>query len=81
MSRFLLIALCIPMLCGCSMMRVKPLTVQLPANLAAPCKAIDPLPDPLVDPARLIWETGLLYAYRDCAAKHAATVKAVDVGK
>lgn len=40
---------------------------------------IDPMPVPFTDPARVVWESGLLYAYRDCAARHSATVSAVEV--
>lgn len=81
MSKFLLTAPLCLMLLSCSTVRVKPPTVRLPANLAAPCKAIEPLPVPFVDPLRSEWEAGVLYAYADCAARHAATVKALDVGK
>lgn len=76
MFRYLLIAPCLIALSACSTVHVKPLTVPLAANLKAPCKVIEPLPVPLVDPARAEWEAGILYAYADCAGRHAATVRA-----
>lgn len=48
----------------------------MPANLSTPCPAIPARPDPLIDPERLAWEIELVFAYRECAAKHIAGVKA-----
>ena len=72
----LLIALLLLMLAGCSN-RVSPRsTPPLPANLAQPCPPLPPPPDPLVDPARMIWEMVVVAAYGDCGARHRAAVEA-----
>ena len=75
MWKSLPIALCLPLVSGCLTGPSRPL-VQIPANLSAPCQAIPARPDPLIDPDRLAWEIELIFAYRECAAKHAATVRA-----
>ena len=47
-----------------------------PANLAANCPPIQPLPATLVDPERVIWEIELVAKYGDCARRHRMTVEA-----
>jgi len=70
------IALCLLTLTACSKARVTVQTPPLPASLSQPCQALAPLPDPMIDPARLIWELDAINAYADCAARHRATVEA-----
>ena len=75
-AKCLPIALCLLTLAACSTPHVTAATPPLPANLSSPCPPIPPLPDPMIDPVRLGWELDLMRAHADCAAKHAATVKA-----
>jgi hypothetical protein len=77
MSKCLAIVPCLILLSGCSKVPVPVSMPPLPANLAMPCKPIDPLPVPFIDPDRLAFEANLIAAYGECAAKHAAAVKAV----
>ncbi len=74
--KYPLIALSILLVSGCSTKPLRPL-VTLPANLAQPCQPIPARPDIMLDPDRLAWEIELVYAYRECVAKHLATVEAV----
>jgi hypothetical protein len=53
----------------------------LPANLAATCEALPELPNPLVDPDRLIWEVEAVSRYQDCATRHRLTVEAWRAGE
>lgn len=72
----LLIVSLLSLLAGCSN---RPPLAQMPAppaNLAADCPQLGPLPVPLLDPERLVWELQLLNAYADCAARHRLTVEA-----
>lgn len=71
----LLVAL-ILVLCGCSKATVITPMPPPPENLAANCAELEGIPDPLIDPARVIWESSLLLAYADCATKHRLTVEA-----
>jgi hypothetical protein len=50
-----------------------PQTPPLPVSLLAPCPALHRPPIPLADPERALWETDLIAAYGDCAARHHAT--------
>lgn len=75
-SKYLLIALCLPLVSACSKPSVSVPMPPPPANLAQKCDALPPIPDPLIDPERLQWEADLVYAYATCAARHAALAKA-----
>lgn len=76
MSRFLLTALCLPLLAGCSKSASLAPMPPPPANLAQPCQKLPSPPDPLIDPDRLQWEADILGSYEDCAVKHRLTVEA-----
>ena len=73
----LLAALLLPTLSGCSS---KALVLQTlkppPANLASPCSRLNNPPDPLLDPARLLWEKDVIERRNDCAEKHRLTIEA-----
>ena len=71
-----LIALSLLLVSGCSTPQSRPL-VTLPANLAQPCQPIPTRPPVMLDPERLAWEIEIVYAYRECAMRHMATVEAV----
>lgn len=73
---FLLIAILILVLSGCSKAVSVPPMPMPPANLATDCKPLSPVPQPLVDPERVIWEIDTVAKYGDCAMKHRMTVKA-----
>lgn len=75
-SLWMLVALSVTLLAGCSRAHVTVPTPPLPANLASLCQAVAPLPNPLIDPERLVWEIMLIAAYGDCAAKHRHMVEA-----
>jgi len=47
-----------------------------PANLASNCSALPPVPTPLIDPDRAVWESDLITAYSLCGVKHRLTVQA-----
>jgi len=74
--KFLPTALLALMLCACSTTRL-PVRAELPASLRQPCPPIPERPADFRDPERLAWELALVFAYRECAAKHDATVAAV----
>lgn len=76
MWKFLLIALSLPLVSGCSTTRVTAQIPLPPANLAQLCDRLPKLPQPLTDPDRLQWEADVVYIYAACAARHAATVRA-----
>ena len=58
------------------MMQSLPRTPALPANLAADCPSLPDAPNPLIDPARAVWELQIIAAYGDCASRHRHTVEA-----
>jgi hypothetical protein len=58
------------------MMRFPTRLPELSANLAAPCVALPPRPDPFLDPERLVWEVDVVSSYGACATLHAKTVEA-----
>ena len=73
---FLCLALLILVLSGCSKaVSIVPMP-QPPANLASNCAPLSPVPQPLVDPERVIWEVDTVAKYGDCAMKHRLTVEA-----
>ena len=76
MSKYLLIALSLPLVSGCSTTRVSTPMPPPPASLSQPCAALPKVPEPLIDPARIQWEADVVYAYGLCAARHRATVDA-----
>ena len=81
----LLIVLLLLALSGCSKaVSVVPMPTP-PANLQTPCQALSDVPDPLIDPARALWESEMIAKYGDCAVKHRLTIeaweRAVNVGK
>lgn len=76
MLRFLLTALCLPMLAACSKTVSVTPTPPPPANLAQACQMLLAPPLVLVDPDRLQWEADILAAYADCAIRHRLTVEA-----
>lgn len=78
-KRFLLLLLSVSLitvLSGCSKaVSVQPMPTP-PANLEAPCHNLPMPPEPLLDPARAIWEIEVLTAYGDCAGKHRLAIEA-----
>jgi len=72
MLPFLLSALCLTSVTGCS--SIPSAIIMPPPNLATSCP---PLPEPArIDPERLIWELWIVSAYNDCATKHRLTIEA-----
>lgn len=72
----MLIALLLLILSGCSKaVSVVPMP-KPPVNLQTPCQALSDVPDPLIDPARALWESEMIAKYGDCAVKHRLTVEA-----
>ena len=76
MSKYLLIALSLLLVSGCSTTRVSTPIPLPPANLSQQCAALPKVPEPLIDPARIQWEADVVYAYGLCAARHRATIDA-----
>lgn len=74
--RWPLLALLPTMLAACSTTQYNPPMPELPANLAHPCQELPMPPDPLVGPARDLWEATIIALYGDCAARHRYTVGA-----
>jgi len=50
--------------------------VNVPANLTAPCAALQPL-DSSTGAAILPWAVGVVEKYNDCAQRHSALVNAI----
>lgn len=79
MKRFLLlllIAIPLLLLSACSKaVSITPMPAP-PANLASDCPQLLSVPEPFLDPDRLIWEMSILSAYADCAAKHRMAIEA-----
>ena len=46
-----------------------------PASLASNCPELPPLPEPLLDPERLVWEINVTTLYGQCAAKHREAIE------
>ena len=78
-GKFLLLplaALLLIMLSGCSKaVSIAPMPPP-PANLESNCRALDDVPDPLIDPERALWESHLIARYMECSVKHRLTVDA-----
>ena len=72
MSKCLLIALCLTMLCACSTPQSEGPMPPRPGNLVANCPDLPTVPVPFIDPARLEWEAMIVALYGECAAKVAA---------
>lgn len=72
----LLNALPLLLLAACSRTLSVTPTPALQANLAQRCPDLPLPPDPLLDPARALWEEALASAYGDCADRHIRTVQA-----
>lgn len=70
MSRFLRSALFLLILSACSRTHVNVPMPPPPANLKQPCASLPPIPAPLLDPERAIWESDIMSAYASCAARH-----------
>ena len=74
MLLFPLSAACLTLCTACSS-TVSVTPMFLPANLAAPCPALQNPPQPAIDPDRLTWEVSVISAYQDCATRHRLVVK------
>jgi len=73
----LLAVLLLMMLSGCSSKASVVQTLKPPpANLASPCSRLNNPPDPLLDPARLLWEKDVIERRNDCAEKHRLAIEA-----
>lgn len=64
------------MCAACSTTQSGTRTPELPANLAADCPELPPLPSPFIDPARALWEEAMIALYGECAGRHARAVAA-----
>ncbi len=73
---FLLNALPLMLLSGCSIARPGAPMPLPPANLAQSCQSLPPLPRPLIDPDRGQWETDVVQIYADCAGRHWSAIDA-----
>lgn len=78
---FPLNALPLLLLAACSTTQSRTQTPALQANLAQRCPDLPLPPDPLLDPARALWEEAMISLYGDCADRHFRTVQAWPAGK
>ena len=76
MSKSLLLVLSLILLSGCSKAHVSVQMQPPPADLAQKCQDLPPLPNPLIDPARLEYEAELIAMYGECAARHYKAIEA-----
>lgn len=66
----------IVLLSACSTTPSLQQTPELQANLQQRCPDLPLPPDPMLDPARAVWENAMIALYGDCAGRHRAAVEA-----
>lgn len=73
---FLLSALLLSLSLSACSKRLTVQTAPLPASLRQPCPKLPDVPQPLIDPARAVWEAEIIRLYGVCGSRMLAAIKA-----